>query len=235
MAYLTVKEIVEQTLIEENKVTDHEFMRYVTIANRGLKELSYDILGNTKITLVVADESLRVDLPVDFVDYSFIGVVGNDGTLRPLGRKANIPLVGTTNVKSSDSESHGIINLREVQFGQGGGQNSNGYYSPEIDRENWQMVFTSMEIGKTIYIEYISDGSSEYGEAIVHPYAEEALIAWILWKSIRSRRGATINDREMARRDWYNEKRLAKARLSAFTKEEALQQIRTGFKQSPKA
>jgi hypothetical protein len=38
----------------------------------------------------------------------------------------------------------------------------------------------------------------------------------------------------LARKDYFNEKRLARARLSSFTKEEALQQIRKGFKQSPK-
>ena len=43
-----------------------------------------------------------------------------------------------------------------------------------------------------------------------------------------------MNEKEMARRDWYNEKRLAIARFSNFTKQEALQQARKNFKLTPK-
>ena len=38
----------------------------------------------------------------------------------------------------------------------------------------------------------------------------------------------------MARKDWYNEKRISTARFSSFNKEEALQTTRKAFKQAPK-
>ena len=84
-------------------------------------------------------------------------------------------------------------------------------------------------------MEYITDGRQQGGNNIIHPYCEEALTAYVYWKAIQRRRGIPQVEKEVARRDWYNEKRLAKARMSSFTKEEALQQIRKGFKQSPKA
>ncbi len=37
-----------------------------------------------------------------------------------------------------------------------------------------------------------------------------------------------------AKQEYYNEKRLANARMKSFTKEEALKTIRKNFKQSPK-
>ena len=40
--------------------------------------------------------------------------------------------------------------------------------------------------------------------------------------------------KQRARKEYYNELRKAKARLSSFTKEDALQVIRKNFKQSPK-
>ena len=41
-------------------------------------------------------------------------------------------------------------------------------------------------------------------------------------------------EKSRARQEYYNEKRLANARLKSFTKEEALKTIRKNFKQSPK-
>lgn len=230
--HITVDEVVRSVLGDEGKVTTHEYLRYLEIANRGLKELTYDILGDTKVALINIGTSLRADLPVDFVDYTYVGVVGSDGILHNYGIKRDIPLVGTGNTVrrrqvASYSRTAGV-------YGMGGGQNTNGYYSPNIDYENWQMVFTSAETSGYVYLEYISDGRSEGGENVVHPYAEEALIAWTYWKAIARKRGYSGAEKADARFEYYNQKRLANARLKSFTKEEMLQQSRKNFKQAPK-
>jgi hypothetical protein len=43
-----------------------------------------------------------------------------------------------------------------------------------------------------------------------------------------------MGEKMRARQEYYNERRLANARLKSFTKEEALKTIRKNFKQSPK-
>ena len=67
--YITVDEVVRNLLGDEGKTTTHEYLRYLHIANRGLKELTFDILGNTKVSIINIGSSLRADLPADFVDY----------------------------------------------------------------------------------------------------------------------------------------------------------------------
>jgi len=231
--HTTLDEVVRELLIEEGMNTTHNYLRYLTIANRGLKELTYDVLGSTKVMLLTVGNTMRIDLPVDFTDYSFVGIIASDGRVHTMGNRKNIPLVGTQNTVAQQSDDYAFY--YGGVFGYGGGQNEHGYYSPKIDYDNWQMVFSSTEVGKVIYLEYISDGRAEGGETVIHPYAVEALIAWTYWKSIvRRRRGVTTNDKEEARRTYYNEKRLARARVCGFTKEESLQQIRKGYKQSPK-
>jgi hypothetical protein len=235
---VTLDNIVKDLLSQEGKNTTHEYLRYLNIANKGLKELTFDILGATKVTLLLVDAALRIDLPGDFTDYTFVGLVTSNGRLTPLGFKNNIPGVGTDNVITPKTEvqsylDDGIIGKGGI-YGLGGGQNTNGYYSPKLDLDNWQMIFTSIAAGKYIYMEYISDGRAEGGQSIIHPYAEAALSAYIWWKIVQRKRGTSNIVREEARRDYYNEKRLARARLSSFTKEEALQTIRKGFKQSVK-
>jgi hypothetical protein len=231
-SYITLDSVVLDVLSDQEKYTTHEYLRLLGFAHRGLKTLTYDILGNVKIDLIEFDAALRIDLPTDFVDYTFIGLVGSDGRLKPLGNRRNIPLVGTTNVQTPKANQEAYV--YNAVFGNGGGQNENGYYSPTIDSEESQMVFTSMAAGKWIYLEYISNGSADTSEAKVHPYAEEALIAYVHWKDIQRKRYIPKTEKDDARAEFYNEKRLARSRLASFTKEEAVQQTRKGFKQSPK-
>jgi hypothetical protein len=228
----TLDDIVKSVLIHQEKYTTHEYMRLMHIAHQGLKQLTFDILMNKKVDLLEVSDSLRVDLPDDYVDYSFVGLIGSDGRIKPLGRRTDIPLVGTQNTVPSTQQDLGFVD--GGLYGYGGGQNENGYYSPTIDHENNQMVLTSIAAGKYVYLEYIGDGSTATGDTVVHPYAEDALITYVHWKDVQFRRNVSMSEKEARRRDFYNEKRIARARLKAFTKEEALQQARKGFKQAPK-
>jgi len=231
--FIKIEEIVKDYLGDQEKYSTHELIRLINIANRGLRQLTYDILGDVKIDLIEVSSALRIDLPDDYVDYSFIGIVGSDGRIHTLGKKNDIPMAGSQNtvpkIGVDQYGSSGGI------FGLGGGQNENGYYRPIIDADNWQMVLTSIAAGKWIYLEYINDGRQSDNNTKIHPYAEEALLAYIAWKDIANRRAVSLSEKQLRRADFYNEKRLANSRLKSFTKEEAIQQSRKAFKQAPRA
>ena len=229
---ITVDQVVTNLIAEQGHLTTHDRLRLLHIANRGLKELTYDVLGSTKVTLIDVDNTLRIDLPVDYLDYEFVGVIDGNYRLEPLGFNNRIPLYGSVNNQTEFDDQYVAVN--GGMFGIGGGQNRNGYFSPKIDEENNQMILSSVAVGLTVYLEYISDGRDTDGLTVIHPYAEEALMSWIYWKSIQRSRHFPQSEKQAARKDYYNDKRLALSRLKAFTKEEALQQFRKGFKQSPK-
>jgi len=225
--------IVRDVLSEMGMNTTHNYARFLNIANKGLKILTYDVLGQVKAAVLEVNSSLRIDLPDDFIDYTFVGVVGNDGWVQPLGARGDIPKTGTANLLIQNEEyftgQYGQV------FGAGGGQNLLGYYQPGVDVENNQMVFGAKAVGSTVYLEYISDGRvATTNETVVPEYAEEALNAFIYWKAIQKVRGVPQNEKWQARKDWYNEKRLAVARTSSFTKEEAIATSRKAFKLAPK-
>jgi len=230
---VTTDAIVRDILNQEGRNTTHNYLRYLNYANKGLKELTYDVLGETKIVLLEIDSTLRIDLPAGFIDYTFVGVLGNDGYTHPLGAKGDIPKYGTGNLLIQSDGAY-FNNFGGV-FGQGGGQNHNGYYQPQIDMENMQMIFGAKAVGEVIYLEYISDGRVAGNNTVVPEYAEEALSAYIYWKAIQRVRGVAQNEKWEARKEYYNQKRLARARTCSFTKQEALATIRKGFKQAPKA
>jgi hypothetical protein len=60
------------------------------------------------------------------------------------------------------------------------------------------------------------------------------LRAYIYYKVIERKSNVPMAEKQRARSEYYNELRKARARLSTFTKEEALQVIRRNFRQSPK-
>jgi hypothetical protein len=82
-------------------------------------------------------------------------------------------------------------------------------------------------------IELIQKGVAGEGPR-VHKFCEEALRCYMYYKYIQRKRGVPANEKQMAKRAYYNEKRLARARMMSFNKETAMQISRKAFKQSPK-
>ena len=71
---ITLDEVVRSVLSEEGRNTTHEYLRYLNIANRGLKQLTMDVVGDTQVTLLSVDNStLRASLPTGFISHSFVG------------------------------------------------------------------------------------------------------------------------------------------------------------------
>ena len=235
--YIKLEDIVNDLLVEEGKTSENDFLRYFKLGLNGLKELHFDVGGNIKtIELIVSPSTLTVDLPSDYVRYTKIGLLGNDGDVHSLGLRNDKSLNNTTPTSTSvsDDELHPTYFEYVQEFGLGGGNNTNGYY--KVDLENSTIQFTSDLSGEKIILEYISNSAIHSNEnaVVVHEFAVDAMKAYIFWKSIQRRRNYNSADRQEARAEYYNNKRLARARLLSFNKQEALQTTRKSFKQSPK-
>lgn len=115
-------------------------------------------------------------------------------------------------------------------YGFGGGQQE-GDYRINLDQNRIELEVNS---GVTeVVLEYIAD-EARSTNPVVHVYAEEALRAYIYYKLCERKSTVPANEKARARAEYYNERRKAKARLSNFTKEEALRTIRKNYKQAPK-
>tara|TARA_B100001113_G_C21117546_1_gene626025 strand:- start:1387 stop:2100 length:714 start_codon:yes stop_codon:yes gene_type:complete len=235
--YIKVEDIVNDVIIEEGKTSENDFLRYFKLALNGLKELHFDVGGGIRtVELTISSDTLTIDLPSDYVKYTKIGVYGNDGDVHPLGLRNDKSLVSTAanSTTVSDDELHPTYFEYVQEFGLGGGNNTNGYY--RVDTENNTIQFTSDLSGKKIILEYISNSliHPKEGKVVIHESSAEALRSYIYWKSIQRKRNINPNDKIAARNEYYNNKRLARARMLSFTKQEALQTTRKAFKQSPK-
>ena len=235
--YIELEEIINELLVEEGKTSENEFLRYFKLGMNGLKELNFDVSGGVRtIELIVDSNTLTVDLPSDYVRYTKIGVYGNDGDIHPIGLRNQKSLISTVanNTSSNDDELNPSYFEYSQEYGVGGGNNANGYF--RVDSENSTIQFTSTLSGKKIIIEYITSSliHPTEGKVVVHQLMADALRGYIYWKSIHRKRGIDQGEKDLAKRDYYNEKRLARARMLSFTKQEALETTRRAFKQSPK-
>jgi hypothetical protein len=115
-------------------------------------------------------------------------------------------------------------------YGLGGGK-LRGTYRLNYDQNRIEI---DSEAGVTeVVIEYISDAARST-DPVIHVYAEEALRAFIYYKIVERKSSVPAGEKQRARQEYYNERRKARARLSNFSKTEALNVIRRNFKLVPK-
>ena len=115
-------------------------------------------------------------------------------------------------------------------YGAGGGHLS-GEYRLNL-QQNRIEIETNDDVTEVV-LEYVAD-EARSTDPEVHVYAEEALRSYIYYKIVERKSSVPANEKARARAEYYNERRKANARLSNFTKDEALKTIRKNFTQAPK-
>lgn len=237
-------------------------------ALRGIREIGFDLgkkIKSLKLTIDTTNDT--VALPDDFVDFSKIGIVDEDGIIRPLIQNNNINFsrkkVATSSTSESESgpldiESNFILDTEASKTATGstpnnpddsfvfdnytfqggtgrlygfGGAQAAGHYRMNLDQNRIEVELHTN--ASEVVLEYVSD-EARSTDPEVHVYAEEALRSYIYYKLVERKSSVPANEKARARSEYYNERRKANARLSTFTKDEAIKTIRKNFKQAPK-
>lgn len=257
MEKITLGSIIKELLNEMGEDSSHKFASLLFMGKSVLKELNQDISGSAKIAVFgtttgngvdyqISENTLSAPLPDDYISYKRIGVCINN-VMIPLGYNPRLCLdkmyddCGGEEVRSSQVGSDVFLEyplhyengeMLGAYFGIGGGNNSLGYY--RIDENFWRIQFGSLISGHPVVMEYLADVEKVNGEFVVHPYVSEAVKAGIAWRYVRNRRGASVSEITLRRSEYYNQRRLASRRITAFTLDEAYQYNRIGFKQTVK-
>jgi len=233
-------------------------------ALRGIREMGFDIMKRVKsLKLSVNTTNNTVELPDDFVDYVKMGVVGGDGLVYVFAENKNqnmsMKYVLDAAGNPIDSDNDGVYDRVDAKdgaatrpsltdfesytfrnflyegnigraYGIGGGKYSGEF---RINYEQNRIELYSTAGYDEIVIEYIADEARSVNPSI-HVYAENALRSYIYYRLVERKANVPMVEKSRARQEYYNERRLANARLKSFTKDEALKTIRKNFKQSPK-
>lgn len=232
-------------------------------ALRGIREIGFDLGKKVRSLKLSIASNDTIALPDDFVDLIKVGIVDSNNIVRVFGNNKNInysqrltsqnvsgPMDipdnqifqvedSKTATNNSTSEGSSEVYIFENYIYQGGigrlygagGGNLSGGYRLNLDQN--RIEIDSNDNYSEVVIEYIADEARSF-DPEVHVYAEEALRAYIYYKLIERKSSVPSNEKARARAEYYNERRKANARLSNFTKEEALKTIRKNFMQAPK-
>ena len=100
-----------------------------------------------------------------------------------------------------------------------------------IDCNTGKIHFSSNISGKTVILEYISDGLGTDEEMVVHKFAEEAMYKWIAYAVLSTRVGIPEYIINRYKKEKFAETRKAKLRLSNIKLEEITQILRGKSKQ----
>jgi hypothetical protein len=252
----TLDSIVREFINETDNDSLKGYDRYFALAVAGLRNLNKDISGVKAIAnLEVNENTLTAPLPNNYINY--VGLyLCIDERLFPLGLNNAICLNRNytdcgepedypnfvTNSTAYDLgwgmgyNTNSDIKIRNGQnlggyYGVAGGNNYWGYY--KIDTEKGLIQFSNLR-SYNVVLEYIADISQIGGKYFVVPQIREALKAWISWKDVANKKGTAISQIDYRKMEYFREKRNAQRALRPIRLDEALQTIRSTFKQSPK-
>ena len=257
---VTVSQVVNDFMLSldgDDYVNNANGMLVRNLALRGLREMNFDIQKKIKSLLLPVNASNdSVALPDDFVDFNKIGVVRADGLVYVFGENKNINMAmkydtgtdsagvnnrvdakvtASTSTSSYDLESYTFRNfMYEGTIGRAYGAGGGKYVGEfRINFEQSRIELSGTSGFEEVIIEYIADEARSANPSI-HIYAENALRSYIYYRLVERKSSVPMGEKMRARQEYYNERRIANARLKSFSKDEALKIIRKNFKQSPK-
>ncbi len=230
--YVTINEIVKNSLIDIGENTEHLYQRCLHWAFEGLKDFHFDTAKEIKTVSIPMRPTKAIDFPADYVDWVKIGIVAGDRVLtfavnHKIELREDLDECGKPTAKPTTENQFDPPNdliyyggywfsnyCGNRIFGYGGACHNIGFY-----RINWnrrQIQFGSEVSTSDVYLEYITNGVNPSGESVVNPYAAKLVKLYILWMRKEHSDKYADGMAERARQLYYNELRLVRARLSSF-------------------
>lgn len=244
--WVGLSEVIYQ-YIDQSKQTNAEYRRLWTIGVRGAEEMGMDVFSTTKTVKLVVNANKTVDLPSDYIGFSKVGVFNADGEVATLKRNKNLSSYKinqadrtTSNTDNTTGNSYRLQDLAFVNyfdgaryvniFGTGSALLSAGSF--DIDEEQG-ILYLDNEYGHDyVVMEYLSSPADDVDYKIP-VQVREAVLAYIAWKDIEHLplgRRASLGDKQLRRKEYYNQKRNANLRENPVMLWDANEVIRMGTK-----
>lgn len=249
--WVSLSEIIYQ-YIDQAKLTNAEYRRLWTIGVRGVEEVGMDVHSTPKTVKLLVKANKTVELPSDYVGFSKVGVLNADGEVATLRRNPNLTAYAidmndrlTKNTDQTDVQTFRLQDLAYVNyydgaryvniFGAGSLLNAAGTFDISEDEG---ILYLNNDFPYTyVIMEYFSSPADDVDYKI--PFqVKEAVLSYIAWKDIEmlpTGRRVNISEKQIRRKEFYNQKRLAKLRVNPVTPWDANEVIRMGQKLVAKA
>ena len=238
--------------------------RVRNLAYAAIRDLQFDTLKNiTSVVLPINENTQKVTLPEDFVDYIRVGVLNNNNEFMPLGinnSMSNVnqvilldnlserlldsdgaPLTSyhtpTENTHTLSADRYILSLFNTSQYSKGGffglGGGYSGNGSYRFDKENNALFVNTSVASGEVVLEYIADESMKKNPRIL-TYAVEAVHAFIYKSIIKKKVGVNATEKRDANRAYTLEKRKVRARVNKLNKAEIMMQISKRTQSAPR-
>ena len=247
---------------DDSYVAQADRNRVALFGKKGVRELYYDVVNEVIAIELDLNPALTIALPHDYIQYVRISWVDTAGRLHPLAVDNSLNLSQAYlqdndynflyDVNGDILKGTHVQNLPENDRGLGEGLSDELGIYPEynprpfnvdrskvfkngsfrIDKTKGEIQFSSKVDGRTIVLEYISDGLFQRldSEIKIHKFAEEALYAYLYFNLIKRKRSVPEREKRRAEKEWYNMRRLAKKRISPINYENIRQILKGSSK-----
>lgn len=252
--FIPIEDVVNDFMLLH---TEDSYVNNVTItqariyAKRGLRELGFDTMKRIKTLKLPVNKNIGVvQLPIDYVNYTKLGFIGQDGLVYIFAENNNIgapmEIVDEQRVDAKDSPSVQPQWMFEESFFRTAGfqdvYNDGGFYGLggghrpaefRINLEQNRIELSSKYDFDDVVIEYIADEAISDNPS-VHVFCVEVLDRYIYNEIIKRSTVVPYNEKIRADEDYKRALKIANSRMRSFTKEQALINIRKNNRLSPR-
>ena len=259
--YITLKDMVNDYMFQQTSdshTANVDVDLVVYHAKKAVQELYFDVVNEVISIELDLNPSFIIPLPHDYIRYVQISWVDENGGKHAMAidKRSNLAqaYLQDNNYEYLYDDQGDILQGDHLQdLNNGGTINDGGFTastergkpSPNtdlskifkngsyvIDKERGIIQFSSSVQGRTIALDYISDGLFQRAdsEIRIHKFAEDAVMDFVYWKLTKRNKNVPRNEKEGARRDWFNSRRVAKRRIKPIRYEEIRQVMKGGSK-----
>lgn len=249
--YVPLQEVVNY-YISEAQLTSASFLRLWHLAIRGLEDMAYSFTAEPVTRSLDVLPNKTVELPGDYVDWCKVGVLNERGEVATL--RFNAALSGyasvddertsyntdnTTGIDVTNPEnyyrnflySNDYVNLMGIP---GGTQNLGEF---KVLHDQNLIILDNNYSHDYVILEYIQSPTAN-GDFRVPVFVREALISWLSWMDIKSMaqsRRSNLGEKDMRKRRYFADRRIAKGKVHRFRLTTANDVIRINNRSAVKA
>ncbi len=227
--YVPLETVVKHYMSEAN-LTGAHYMRLYHLGHRGLIDIGIDITQEVKTEKLPVEANKTVVLPEDYIQWVKVGVLNEQGEVATLRRNDNLTKWGALDSNRlnentgpglrPDLQFYGDVyqnyHTTGSLFNLFGVRSNMDYYGEfRVDDASGVILLDNDFRYSEVILEYVSNPTLA-DDLVIPIQAQEALIAFIRWmdiQSLPSSRRVTTYEKQTRRREYYNQRRLTRARL----------------------
>jgi hypothetical protein len=223
---VTIDSVIRRNLAMR-RLPLHYYSAMLVMAKRGLEEMHFDSLQKFKTAELSIDPILKTaDLPIDFVEDILVGIEVAD-KVKPIGANEKINKKDDVGIPFSKDDDTNYV------LGDGYLYHRFPFGSPVVHTDGYTII---RELGKLrldnratvskIHLMYLTMPTKISNKSVIHPFAQEAIHAWINWKWAEYNKERDELNHE---RKFYTSYRKLRARLNQISTTEIKRVVRKRF------